>query len=126
MVENIIYYDGECGLCHGAVKFILRIDTKNKFYFSPISKLIQNEIKIDSIILKINDEVYYEGQAIVTIMENIENNWSYVASILRIIPIDRLNQLYRWISKNRKKVFSKKQYACPNIPTHLKNRFILK
>ena len=71
-----------------------------------------------NIILKINDEVYYEGQAIVTIMENIENNWSYVASILRIIPIDRLNQLYRWISKNRKKVFSKKQYACPNIPTH--------
>ena len=126
MVENIIYYDGECGLCHAAVKFILRIDTKNKFHFSPISKLIQNEIKIDSVILKINDKVYYEGQAIVTIMENIENNWSYVASILRIIPIDRLNQLYRWISKNRKKVFSKKQYACPNIPTHLKNRFILK
>ena len=82
MVENIIYYDGECGLCHGAVKLILRIDTKNKFHFSPISKLIQNEIKIDSIILKINGEVYYEGQAIVTIMENIENNWSYVASIL--------------------------------------------
>ena len=30
MVKNIIYYDGECGLCHMAVKFILKVDSKNR------------------------------------------------------------------------------------------------
>ena len=42
MVENVIYYDGECGLCHLAVRFILRVDSKGKFYFSPLSNLDNN------------------------------------------------------------------------------------
>ena len=60
MAKKIIYYDGECGLCHGAVKFILGIDSKNKFHFSPISNLIDNGNEIDSIILKMNDDTFYE------------------------------------------------------------------
>ena len=73
MRKNIIYYDGECGLCHIVVRFILRIDSKNKFYFSPISNLNDNKKQknADSIILSFNDTLYYEGQAIINIMKNM-------------------------------------------------------
>ena len=125
MVENIIYYDGECGLCHLAVRFILRVDSKNKFYFSPLSNLDNNLKNIDSIILKKGNKVFYEGQAVIMIFENIDNNWNYLAKVLNLIPINVLDAAYRWVSRNRAKVSVKKVSSCPIIPNYYKKRFIL-
>lgn len=126
MPENIIYYDGDCGLCHSAVKFLLKIDSKNKFFFSPLSTLNENKKKVDSIILAIDNNFFYEGRAIIKILENIDNNWYYFGEILKFIPEELLNIIYRWISRNRKKIFSKKTKECPVIPNYHKDRFILK
>ena len=126
MVENIIYYDGECGLCHIAVKFILRVDSKGKFYFSPLSNFDDKLKNIDSIILKIGDEVFYEGKAIIMVFENIDNNWIFLAKVLKLIPINVLDIMYRWVSRNRTKLSAKKISSCPILPNHYKKRFILK
>ena len=125
MVENVIYYDGECGLCHLAVRFILRVDSKNKFYFSPLSNLDNNLKNIDSIILKKGNKVYYEGQAIIMIFENIDNKWNYLANVLKLIPINVLDTAYRWVSRNRAKVSVKKVSSCPIVPSSYQKRFIL-
>ena len=125
MVENIIYYDGECGLCHLAVRFILRVDSKNNFYFSPLSNLDINLKNIDSIILKRGNKVFYEGMAIITIFENIDNNWNYLAKVLKLIPINVLDTAYRWVSRNRAKVSVKKVSSCPIVPSYYQKRFIL-
>ena len=126
MVENIIYYDGECGLCHIAVKFILRVDSKNKFYFSPLSNFDNNLKNIDSIILKSGDMVFYESQAIIMVFEKIDNNWNYLAKVLKIFPINILDIVYRWVSRNRTKIFVKKVSSCPIVPSNYKKRFISK
>ena len=125
MVENVIYYDGECGLCHLAVRSILRVDSKSKFYFSPLSNLDNNLKNIDSIILKKGNKVFYEGQAIIMIFENIDNNWNYLAKILKLIPINVLDTAYRWVSRNRAKVSLKKVSSCPIVPSSYQKRFIL-
>ena len=125
MVKNVIYYDGECGLCHLAVRFILRVDSKSKFYFSPLSNLDNNLKNIDSIILKRGNKVFYEGQAIIMIFENIDNNWNYLAKVLKLIPINVLDTAYRWVSRNRAKVSIKRVSSCPIVPSSYKKRFIL-
>ena len=125
MVENVIYYDGECGLCHLAVRFILRVDSKSKFYFSPLSNLDNNLKSMDSIILKKGNKVFYEGQAVIMIFENIDNNWNYLAKVLKLVPINLLDAAYRWVSRNRAKVSVKKVSSCPIIPNYYKKRFIL-
>ena len=125
MVENVIYYDGECGLCHLAVRFILRVDSKSKFYFSPLSNLDNNLKNIDSIILKKGNKVFYEGQAIIMIFEDIDNNWNYLANVLKLIPINVLDTAYRWVSRNRAKVSVKKVSSCPIVPSSYQKRFIL-
>ena len=125
MVENIIYYDGECGLCHLAVRFILRVDSKSKFYFSPLSNLDNNLKNIDSIILKKGNKVFYEGQAIIMIFESIDNNWNYLAKVLKLVPINLLDAAYRWVSRNRAKVSLKKVSSCPIVPSSYQKRFIL-
>ena len=125
MVKNVIYYDGECGLCHLAVRFILRVDSKNNFYFSPLSNLDINLKNIDSIIFKRGNKVFYEGQAIIMIFENIDNNWNYLAKVLKLIPINLLDTAYRWVSRNRAKVSVKKVSSCPIVPSCYQKRFIL-
>ena len=125
MVENIIYYDGECGLCHFAVRFILRVDSKSKFYFSPLSNLDNNLKDIDSIIFKNGNKIFFEGQAIIMIFENIDNNWNYLAKVLKLIPINLLDTAYRWVSRNRAKVSVKKVSSCPIVPSSYHKRFIL-
>ena len=125
MVENIIYYDGECGLCHLAVRFILRVDSKSKFYFSPLYNLDNNLKNIDSIILKKGNKVFYEGQAIIMIFENIDNNWNYLAKVLKLFPVNVLDTAYRWVSRNRAKVSVKKVSSCPIVPSSYQKRFIL-
>ena len=125
MIENIIYYDGECGLCHLAVRFILRVDSKGKFYFSPLSTL-ENKLKyVDSNILKRGNKGFYEGQAIIMIFENIGNNWNYLAKVLKVIPIKFLDTAYRWVSRNRAKISVKKVSSCPIVPSYYQKRFIL-
>ena len=126
MVENIIYYDGECGLCHMAVKFILKVDSKNKFYFSPLSNFDNNLKNIDSIILKSGDKVFYESQAIIMVFENIDNNWNYLAKVLKIFPINVLDIAYRWVSRNRTKISVKEVSSCPIVPSYYRKRFISK
>ena len=126
MVENIIYYDGECGLCHMAVKFILRVDSKNKFYFSPLSNFDNKLKNIDSIILKSGDKVFYESQAIIMVFENIDNNWNYLAKVLKIFPINVLDIAYRWVSRNRTKISVKQVSSCPIVPSYYRKRFISK
>ena len=125
MVENIIYYDGECGLCHLAVRFILRVDSKSKFYFSPLSNLDNNLKNIDSIIAKKGNTGFYEGQAVIMIFEIIDNNWNYLAKVLKVIPIKFLDTAYRWVSRNRAKISVKKVSSCPVVPTYYQKRFIL-
>ena len=125
MVKNVIYYDGECGLCHLAVRFILRVDSKSKFYFSPLSNLDNNLKNIDGIILKRGKKVFYEGQAIILIFENIDNNWNYLAKLLKLIPINVLDTAYRWVSRNRAKISKKKVSSCPIVPSSYQKRFIL-
>ena len=125
MVENVIYYDGECGLCHLAVRFILRVDSKSKFYFSPLSNLDNNLKSMDSIILKKGNKVFYEGQAIIMVFESIDNNWNYLAKVLKLFPVNVLNTAYRWVSRNRAKVSVKKVSSCPMVPSYYQKRFIL-
>ena len=125
MVENVIYYDGDCGLCHLAVRFILRVDSKNNFYFSPLSNLDINLKNINSIILKRGNKVFYEGMAIIMIFENIDNNWNYLAKVLKLVPINLLDAAYRWVSRNRARVSVKKVSSCPIVPSYYQKRFIL-
>lgn len=122
---NIIYYDGECALCHNIIRVLLKLDSKKKFKFSSLSSLkYKNKNLPDSIILKLNDKTYFEGKAVIQILKNLSFSWRVIGNIIDILPTNILNYFYRLISKNRKQLFIKNINSCPKIPDHFKDRFI--
>tara|TARA_X000001036_G_C20236925_1_gene626354 strand:+ start:69 stop:446 length:378 start_codon:yes stop_codon:yes gene_type:complete len=122
----IIYYDGKCALCHAAVKIVLKLDNKQVFKFSPLSLLKTNQNEIpDSIILRLNNDLYYEGEAIRIILENLNFFGRTLSIFTKIIPLKLLNFFYRIIAKNRSIWIRKSKNQCPIVPKHLRSRFIL-
>ena len=127
MNDKVIYYDSECGLCNNLVRLILHIDSKKKFYFSPISLLVNNthSVNRDSIALSINNKLYFEGRAIIVILDNLDFEWRLLGKIIAFLPINFVNGIYRLIAINRKRLTLYKTKVCYNIPSNLKSRFIL-
>ena len=127
MNNKIIYYDSQCGLCNITVRLILHIDDKKKFCFSPISLLFEKKKNMncpDSIILSINNKLYFEGRAIIGILKNLDFGWRLFGKLLEYIPIVLIDKTYRIIAINRKRVMFNKKKSCYNIPYSLRNRFI--
>ena len=122
---NIIYYDGKCALYHTAVKIILKLDNKQVFKFSPLSLVKTNHKEfLESIILNLNSNLYYEGDAIRKILENSNFFGRILGLLAKIIPLYLLNFFYRIIAKNRTIWIKKNKNQCPLVPKHLKSRFI--
>ncbi len=127
MNDKVIYYDSECGLCNNLVRLILHIDSKKKFSFSPISLLVNStrSINIDSLTLSINNKLYFEGRAIIAILDNLGFEWRLLGKLIRFLPINFVNAIYRFIAINRKRSILYKTKVCYNLPSNLKSRFIL-
>ena len=122
----IIYYYGECALCHNAVKFILKLNKYKNFKFSPLTLLkLKNHNYPDSLILKINGKLYFEGEAIIKILFKLNIVGKTLGLLFRFMPMNLLNICYRIIAKNRKRWKIKDESQCPSIPDELKDRFIL-
>ena len=127
-INNLIYYDSKCALRHSVIKFLLLIDTKKLFYFSPIQFLTKNnKLKYpDSFLLSYNGTMYYEGKAIIKILLILGSGWRVIGKLLNNIPIEFINRIYKLISKYRSKWTAQKKDYCPIIPSNLKNRFVSK
>tara|TARA_B100001029_G_C14938629_1_gene381892 strand:- start:223 stop:648 length:426 start_codon:yes stop_codon:yes gene_type:complete len=125
--SKIIYYDSECGLCNNAVKFIINADSKEKFSFSPLSLLTSNKDLVypDSLVLLINNKLYFEGRAIINILKNLGFGWRLLGRMIEYLPINFINVFYRIIAINRKRAIFGKKKGCYIIPSNLKSRFIL-
>ena len=124
MNSPIIYYDSNCALCHSAVRFILRTDQKSVFHFSPLSQLPPETLinLPDSLVLKMNNEYFVEGKAVLEILKKLSWGWRFLGTCLNLIPLVVLDQAYRFIANNRKRWELDVEKSCPLIPVELRER----
>ncbi|MEY3415984.1 MAG: hypothetical protein RL060_95 [Bacteroidota bacterium] len=114
--KGIVFFDGECGLCHSFVRFILKNDTKNLFLFAPLQGLTAKENlgslpqQIDSVIYVDDFHTYIKSTAALKIVMALGGKWKIVAILMLIPPFIR-DYVYDGIAKRRKKLFSQKQYC---------------
>lgn len=131
LADKVILFDGVCNLCNSSVQFIIRHDPTGKFKFASLqSSFGQEQLKnfnipseaFNSVIL-ISDGVAYErSDAALEIAKNLSGFWKKFY-LFRIVPRFLRNGIYDLVSKNRYRVFGKRDECM--IPTpELKSRFI--
>lgn len=109
----IVFFDGECALCTGVVQFILKRDKKKRFRFASLQgyagrNLFLSNNPVDSVVLKIDEQLYTKSAAALKICKLLGNGWQLLY-IFRWIPKTFRDHLYDIISKNRYRWFGKRE-----------------
>lgn len=126
---KVIFFDGVCGLCNGFVDFIMKIDKKKQFKFSPLQsdfaqKNLPPELTKDlkTVVYWQDGKITTKSKAVLQILKDVGGLWA-LASIGNIVPNFLRDALYNAIAKNRYNLFGRKE-TC-RLPTpEERSRFV--
>ena len=129
--SNIIFFDGVCNLCNFWVKYVVRNDPDFVFYFSNLQSefatnfLTENNIKSDfeTIIFFTDGKFLKQSNAIVSILFNMGGFNRFLSRIIKHLPVKFRDVLYKFISRNRYRLFGKKEH-CVIPDQNLNKRFL--
>jgi predicted DCC family thiol-disulfide oxidoreductase YuxK len=104
----IVFFDGECVMCSRFVNLMFKIDKKGLIYIAPLQgetakKLLPplpNNPEEWSIFYLDNGKIYQQSDAVIHICDRLGGIW-YLVSLIRIIPSQIRNFIYRIIARNR-------------------------
>ena len=114
-IERIVYYDGVCGLCDGFVELLVKLDKKKKLKFSSLQgesgKRLLNKLNLDleefdTVLFKVNDQVYTKSTAVFKIINSI-GGIIKLFLVFNLLPRRFNDWIYSKVAKNRFKIFGK-------------------
>jgi predicted DCC family thiol-disulfide oxidoreductase YuxK len=126
----VIFFDGECNLCSGAIKFILKRDQKGYFKFASLQSVYaRNHLKkfgmdnrYETIVLLLDNKVFLKSDAALEIARRMDFPWTILYA-LKIFPKALRNSVYDLIARHRYRWFGKSDQCM--IPTSdITERFV--
>jgi predicted DCC family thiol-disulfide oxidoreductase YuxK len=140
-----VFYDGNCGLCHRLVRFLLSEDRDGRAFryaplgsetfarvaeSRPVSSLQSVEGTVspdtipDSIIVVTPDgRTLMRSRAVIECGMQLGGVWRVLASLFEVVPGSLRDRGYDAVAQVRHKLFRRPEGACPLIPDHLRERF---
>ncbi len=132
-MPEVIYYDGDCGLCHRWVTFVLKRDkTGEHFDFSPIQsdyfsehvpEAQRAELPDSIIVQKCDATLLVKSNAALYILKQLGGVYTVLAAVGRVVPQGLRDWVYDRIAATRHTFFKKPDDACPMMPPELRSRF---
>jgi predicted DCC family thiol-disulfide oxidoreductase YuxK len=134
-----LYYDGDCGFCHRAVRIVLSEDANTPaplaLRFAPLGgptfgqqvrdrEDVRPEALPDSIVLVLEDgRLLTRSAAALEIASRLGGLWRALALIGGALPTGPLDAAYDAVARIRSKLFARPDDACPILPPDLRRRF---
>jgi predicted DCC family thiol-disulfide oxidoreductase YuxK len=132
----IVLYDGVCGLCNGAVQFLLKRDRHDRLRFASLQSdfaaallkrhgIDHQDLDTVYVVLnsgEANEVLLAKSDAFLQLAKVIGGVWS-IARLGRIIPRPIRNWLYDFVARHRYQVFGKYEACMLPDPRH-KHKFI--
>ena len=130
---ELLFYDGHCGLCHRAVRFVLAEDRAgDTFRFAPLeSEAFRATVREpdraalpDSlIVLTANSILLTRSAAVLHILRRLGGMWRLLAGVASVVPAVARDGLYDGIARIRHFLFRTPAQSCPLVPANLRGRF---
>lgn len=126
--RTILFYDGDCGVCSRAVRFILKNERSNKLFFSSLKGDFAihflagsgiESVNSNTLYLFENGKLYHKSRAAMKLIPYLKGSYGLL-KILYIFPRFFRDFVYDCIAANRK-VFFKNVCELINFD---KSRFI--
>ncbi len=133
--DLIVLYDGECNLCDKSVQFIIKNDTAGMFKFcsQQLATKFVPELNLEksvstaasqsgSIVLLDHGVSYNRSTAVLRIASRLRFPWN-LCRIFLIVPEALRNVFYGLLSRNRYRLFGKRE-TCSVPSPELRSRFL--
>lgn len=129
-----LLYDGDCGLCHNAVKFTLKHDEQgDAFRYTPLQServdaLLPSDVPKSSlpdsvVIITQQNEVLTKSSAALYMGMRLGGPWRVLATLGYLIPAPVRDGLYDAIALIRHRLFARPKEACPILPPDMRQKF---
>jgi predicted DCC family thiol-disulfide oxidoreductase YuxK len=123
----VIFFDGECNLCNGAVQFIIRHDRQQRFRFASLQgnfgrQTIPSSGEMNTLYLLENKVLYSRSTAVLRIARQLDGLYK-LAYFFIVVPRFLRDAVYNLVARNRYKWFGR-QESCA-IPTPELNRLFI-
>lgn len=132
MVDQF-FYDGTCGLCHGAVRFVLARDRGGTaFTFAPLHgetftaavPADQRAALPDSVVIRTDaGALLARSDAAIYVFERLGGLWRVLGRTMRVVPKPARDLAYDFVASRRYRWFGRETSACPIVPQELRSRF---
>lgn len=129
----MLFYDGHCGLCHRAVRFVLKHDPSgNAFRFAPLqgptfqARVSANQrlgLPDSIVVLTAKGSLLVRSNAFLHILGRLGGGWKMLGGVLAVIPRPVRDAVYDFIARIRYRIFGTRQDWCPVAPPELRARF---
>lgn len=130
---ELLFYDGACGLCHRAVRFVLAEDRRgDAFRFAPLfGETFRRQIPEDrrealpdSLVLQAErGRLLVRSRAVLHLLSRLGGLWRPSAAAARLIPPPLSDLLYTGVARVRHRLFARPAAVCPITPPELRTRF---
>ncbi|MCL6567053.1 MAG: DUF393 domain-containing protein [Acidobacteriia bacterium] len=131
---QFVFYDGNCGVCHSFVEFVVRRDRRECFHFAPLggqrfAELIPPELRSrlpESLVLRTpSGELFYRSAAVVAVLRELGGGWRLLARVLERVPVRLRDAIYDQIARIRNRLFRRPADVCPPLPPQFRSRLHL-
>lgn len=120
--KNIVFFDGECGLCNSVVDVLIRADKHHRLHFSSLQSPFAEQllskmdvsIKMDTIYFYHQKKIYSRSTAVKQILFVLGGPWHFLGKILSALPNLIGDYIYNRIAKNRFRLFGKTSCRVPS------------
>ena len=119
--ESILFFDGVCNLCNGAIDFFVQNDKNRILSYAPLQgeaakKYLSNQLtsELSTVVLYHDGKTYIKSRGILKSLVLIGGVFSLLG-IFQVLPTAFLDKIYDFIAKNRYRFFGKRE-SC-RLPT---------
>ena len=130
---EMLFYDGHCGLCHRAVKYVLKHDRSgNAFRFAPLhGETFGSKVPVsqraglpDSVVVFTSDgRLLARSDAFIHILRRLGGAQRILAGLFAVVPRPARDFVYDFIARIRYRVFGRREEVCPLVSPELRKRF---
>lgn len=126
-----VFYDGNCGVCHGALRFLLAEDASGSaFRFAPLGGDTFREAvgdrgdQPDSILVHTaKGTVLTKSDAVLHLLARLGGLWRVLGGVASWIPRSLRDGAYDALARVRHRLVARPKDTCPMLPPDLRARF---
>lgn len=121
-----LFFDGDCGLCHSSVRWVIARDRERHFRYAPLAgptfephraRLEQSgapaNIPDSSVVVTSDGELLTRTDGVAYVLRQLSPTWRLLGRLLAAVPRPARDFVYDCVAKTRHHFFRRPREICP-------------